>query len=65
MNKFRNLVKGLISNKNDNKIKNGIIYLKGGDLTDEMMNIKHQKVNISDYFDEVFFETKKIVYLEN
>ena len=65
MNKFRNLVKGLISNKNDNKIKNGIIYLKGGDLTDEMMNIKHQKVNISDYFDEEFFETKKIVYLEN
>ena len=65
MNKFTNLVKGLISNKNDNKIKNGIIYLKGGDLTDEMMNIKHQKVNISDYFDEDFFETKKIVYLEN
>ena len=65
MNKFRNLVKGLISNKNDNEIKNGIIYLKGGDLTDEMMNIKHQKVNISDYFDEEFFETKKIVYLEN
>ena len=65
MNKFRNLVKGLISNKNDNEIKNGIIYLKGGDLTDEMINIKHQKVNISDYFDEVFFETKKIVYLEN
>ena len=31
MNKFRNLVKGLISNKNNNKIKNGIIYLKGGD----------------------------------
>ena len=65
MNKFRNLVKGLISNKNDNKIKNGIIYLKGGDLTEEMMNINHQKVNISDYFDEEFFETKKIVYLEN
>ena len=65
MNKFRNLVKGLICNKNDNEIKNGIIYLKGGDLTEEMMNIKHQKVNISDYFDEEFFETKKIVYLEN
>ena len=65
MNKFRNLVKGLISNKNDNKIKNGIIYLKGGDLTEEMMNFKHQKVNISDYFDEEFFETKKIIYLEN
>ena len=65
MNKFRNLVKGLITNKNDNKIKNGIIYLKGGDLTEEMINIKHQKVNISDYFDEDFFETKKIVYLEN
>ena len=65
MNKFRNLVKGLISNKNDNKIKNGIIYLKGGDLTEEMMNIKHQKVNITDFFDEEFFATKKIVYLEN
>ena len=65
MNKFRNLIKGLISNKSANEIKNGIIYLKGGDLTEEMMNIKHQKVNISDYFDEEFFETKKIVYLEN
>tara|TARA_B100000965_G_C19585170_1_gene755383 strand:- start:1860 stop:2474 length:615 start_codon:yes stop_codon:yes gene_type:complete len=65
MNKFRSLVKGLISIQNDNKIKNGIIYLKGGDLTEEMMNIKHQKVNISDYFDEEFFKTKKIIYLEN
>ena len=72
MNKFRNLVKGLISITvtigNPFRLKNlpdkdEKIYFNN--LTDEMMNIKHQKVNISDYFDEEFFETKKIVYLEN
>ena len=63
MNKFINLVKGRLSSTNHNSLKNGIIYLKGGDLRDEMMNIDHQVFNISDYFNEEFFETKKIVYL--
>ena len=65
MNKFRKLVKGKISSENKNHIKNGILYLKGGDLKDEMLNINHKIYNISDFFEEDFFETKKIVYVEN
>jgi len=64
MKKFRNLVKGKISSNNTNVLNNGIIYLKGGDLKEEMMDISHQIFNISDYFTEDFFDTKKIVYLE-
>ena len=65
MNKFKKLVKGRISSENKNHIKNGILYLKGGDLKDEMKNINHKIYNISDFFEEDFFETKKIVYVEN
>lgn len=47
-----------------NKLKNGIIYLKGGDLEHELEPFKQISViNIKDYFEEDFFETKKIVYL--
>jgi 16S rRNA (guanine527-N7)-methyltransferase len=48
-----------------NSLGNGILYLKGGDLTTELDMYKSRvKVwNISDFFDEPFFETKKIVYL--
>ena len=44
---------------------NGIIALKGGDLEIEMkaLNKSHQEINIRDYFDEPFFETKKIIYI--
>ena len=65
MNKFKKLVKGRISSENKNHIKNGILYLKGGDLKNEMKNINHKIYNISDFFEEDFFETKKIVYVEN
>jgi len=48
-----------------NKIPNGIIYLKGGDLTEELApfaeNVKIYDINA--FFDGQFFETKKIVYL--
>ena len=64
MDKFKKLVKGKISTEHNNLLKNGIIYLKGGDLKEEMKNITHQMFNISDFFSEEFFETKKIVYLE-
>ena len=44
---------------------NGIIALKGGDLEIEMkaLNKSHQEINIKDYFEEPFFETKKIIYI--
>ena len=46
------------------KLANGILYLKGGDLTEELIDypqaIEHK---ISKFFDEDFFETKKVIYL--
>ncbi len=44
---------------------NGILYLKGGDFDDEIKSIKCKKTihNISDVFDEEFYETKKLIYL--
>lgn len=44
---------------------NGILYLKGGDLVEELTELKkpYQVMNLSDFFREPFFETKKIVYV--
>ena len=63
MSKFLNLTKGRISKRGQNSLSNGIVYLKGGDLSEELKDIKNQIYNISDYFEEDFFETKKIVYV--
>jgi 16S rRNA (guanine527-N7)-methyltransferase len=48
-----------------NKLRNGILYLKGGDLTEELEMLKDdvEVWKIKDFFDEPFFETKRIVYL--
>ena len=48
-----------------NKIRNGVIYLKGGDLSAELAGFTDRVtiVDISDFFSEPFFETKRIVYL--
>ena len=45
-------------------LANGILYLKGGDLAEELAatKMKWQEYNISDFFEEEFFETKKVVY---
>ena len=58
------LVRKLIKKDMHNAMPNGVICLKGGDLTEELK--KHKDVlvdNLDVYFDEPFFETKKIVYL--
>jgi len=54
-----------LDKKSNNKLQNGIIYLKGGDLTEELVSFGNRvKVwEIKKYFEEPFFETKKIVYL--
>lgn len=46
-------------------LPNGILYLKGGDLTEELAPFKKKAVvySLSDYFEGEFFETKKVVYL--
>lgn len=50
--------------KVDDQVFRGILYLKGGDLSDEMQGIKGsiQEHLLSDYFNEAFFETKKVVH---
>jgi len=62
---FVRLTSKNISQKSNNPLNNGILYLKGGDLDDELGVLKKKvKIwNISDFFTESFFETKKIVYL--
>jgi 16S rRNA (guanine527-N7)-methyltransferase len=65
MNNFVHLTKNKIKQKQQNAIPNGILYLKGGDLTEEFSQIKNyfEITEISQYFNESFFETKKLVYL--
>jgi 16S rRNA (guanine527-N7)-methyltransferase len=65
MPQFLPWTKGKICKESRNSLKNGILYLKGGDLTEEMSSIKHpfKIYPISDFFSEDFFETKKIVHL--
>ena len=64
MSNFVKIVNGKISSKNKNQLKNGILYLKGGDLSDELQDFKHVKsFKINSYFNDTFFDTKKIVYL--
>jgi len=61
---FVHWTKGKIKKESQHERKNGILYLKGGDLTEELKNYKTAEIfNLSDYFKEDFFETKKVVYL--
>ena len=62
---FVGLVKKNISRKPLNSLPNGIIYLKGGDFEEEIKDYKRsiEVSEISKYFDEPFFETKKVLYL--
>lgn len=57
-------VKEKIKKKQNHELKNGILYLKGGDLTEELQDFpKATQFNLSDYFEDEFFETKKVVHL--
>ena len=61
---FQQWVRKRISTKQRNILFNGILYLKGGDLTEELKGIKNVELyNIPDFFKEEFFETKKVVYI--
>ena len=59
------LVRRLISHDNSNALPNGLLCLKGGDLEEELSRYRNEVLidNISSYFKEDFFATKKIVYL--
>ena len=58
-------VKKKISKSQYNDLRNGILYLKGGDLTNELFTFRHKVKtwDISDFFEEEFFDTKKVIYL--
>ena len=63
--KFVNMTKKNIDKKGTNSLKNGILYLKGGDLTTELIQFQTRVKtwSIMEFFNEPFFETKKVVYL--
>lgn len=61
---FYSWVKDKIKKQNKHELKNGILYLKGGDLTEELKDFpKATEYALADFFDNEFFETKKVVHL--
>ena len=62
---FLKLIKNKISANNFNELRNGLLYLKGGDVSDELKQIQQIPTvfNLSEFFEEEYFETKKIIYL--
>ncbi len=53
-----------VAKKQNHELANGILYLKGGDLTEELKAFpKATEYNLSDFFTDEFFETKKVVHL--
>ena len=64
MKVFQQWVRKRISVKQKNTLFNGILYLKGGDLTEELKGIKNVDLyDIPNFFEEEFFETKKVVHI--
>jgi len=65
MKEFYGWVNSKTKADSKNTLDNGILYLKGGDLDEEMNELKHPYsiYNLSDYFKEEFFETKRVVYV--
>ncbi|RYZ98720.1 MAG: 16S rRNA (guanine(527)-N(7))-methyltransferase RsmG [Sphingobacteriaceae bacterium] len=66
LKEFYPWVKGKFYKMGCNKLANGILYLKGGDLTEEIKEsgLKVRQYNLKDYFDEEFFETKQVIYVK-
>ncbi len=61
---FVHWVKGKIAKNQNNELKNGILYLKGGDLTEELKDYKTTTIyDLKDFYEEDFYETKKVVHL--
>lgn len=61
---FTHWVKGKVDKDSKHSIKNGILYLKGGDLAEELAGYKTVEIyDLTQWFTDPFFETKKLVYL--
>ncbi len=64
MSDFVLWIQDKVKKKQKHELENGILYLKGGDLTEELASFpKAKQYNLSDFFSEEFFETKKVVHL--
>ncbi|MFY0592442.1 16S rRNA (guanine(527)-N(7))-methyltransferase RsmG [Roseivirga sp.] len=66
LGKFYPWVKKNFKSKSRHKTKNGILYLKGGDLLEELQESRLKRIathKLSDYFDEEFFDTKKVIHV--
>lgn len=61
------IIRKNISSKQQNSLPNGLICLKGGELEHEAMPFKNKTVlwDLKDFFEEEFFETKKVVYVSS
>lgn len=61
---FVKWVRGKVKKDQNHNLPNGILYLKGGDLTEELEVFQRVTLfDLSDYFEDEFFETKKVVHL--
>ncbi|MDT0621228.1 16S rRNA (guanine(527)-N(7))-methyltransferase RsmG [Croceitalea vernalis] len=61
---FVHWTKGKIKKDSSHERKNGILYLKGGDLTEELKEYRNAQIfDLPEHFEEDFFDTKKVVYL--
>jgi 16S rRNA (guanine527-N7)-methyltransferase len=63
MPEFLKWLMGKFEKEQFNPKHNGILYLKGGDLAEELAGIKCEIFNLKNYFDEEFFDTKKVIYV--
>ena len=65
MPEFIAWVKSKVSSQNNNTLDNGILYLKGGALEEELQSLRrpYAVYELQKYFSEDFFETKRLVYI--
>ncbi len=64
MDDFVKWTRKKIAKKKNHELKNGILYLKGGDLTEELVSFPNATLyDLTNYFEEEFFETKKVVHI--
>ena len=63
MPEFLRWLKGKFEKEQFNEKHNGVLYLKGGDLAEELVGLRCEIFQLKNYFEEEFFDTKKVVYL--
>jgi len=66
LKEFYPWVRGKFNKESKNTLPNGILYLKGGDLAEEITEsgLKVKQYHLKDFFNEEFFETKQVIYIK-